>query len=124
MSKFKPSSVEEYINAAPPIAREKLQEIRSILKDVAPDATEMLKWGNPVFIEKRILFAYSAYKDHINFMPTGPAMKPFGNELSEFTTGNLIQSLLKYDLILRSALVPGSQWKVAANRDHKQATFN
>ena len=87
MSKIKPANVDEYINAAPTIAQGKLREIRSILKKVAPNATELLKWGYPVFMENRILFSYSAHKTHINFMPTGPAMEPFKEELSEFITG-------------------------------------
>jgi uncharacterized protein YdhG (YjbR/CyaY superfamily) len=87
MSKIKPSSIDEYIDVAPPLAQEKLREIRSILKKVAPNATEMLKWGYPALFEKRILFSYSAFKNHMNFMPTGPAMKPFEKELSEYTTG-------------------------------------
>ncbi len=87
MSKIKPANVDEYINAAPPPAQDKLREIRSILKKVAPNATELLKWGYPVFMENRILFSYSAHKTHINFMPTGPAMEPFMEELSEFMTG-------------------------------------
>jgi uncharacterized protein YdhG (YjbR/CyaY superfamily) len=41
MSKNKPSNVDEYIIAAPPFAQEKLCEILSILKKVAPNATEM-----------------------------------------------------------------------------------
>lgn len=87
MPKIKPSNVDEYIEAAPLVAREKLREIRSILRKVAPDATEMLKWGAPVFFENRILFSYSAFKTHINFSPTGPAMQPFAKELSEYNTG-------------------------------------
>jgi len=104
MSKFKPSNVDEYIDAAPPLAQEKLHEIRSLLRKVAPNATEMLKWGYPVFIEKRILFSYSAFKKYINFMPTGPAMKPFEEELSEFTTGkDTIQ--IPYDKPLPTTLI-------------------
>lgn len=104
MSKTKPLSVDEYINAAPLFAQEKLREIRSILRNVAPNATEMIRWGYPVLFEKRILFSYSAFKKHINFMPTGPAMKPFEEELSEFTTGkDTIQ--LPYDKPLPSALI-------------------
>jgi uncharacterized protein YdhG (YjbR/CyaY superfamily) len=87
MSKIKPSSVDEYINASYPVAQEKLRELRSILKEVAPNATEMIRWGYPVLFEKRILFSYSAFKTHINFMPTGPAMKPFEKELSDYKTG-------------------------------------
>lgn len=83
----KPRNVDEYIKAAPDFAQENLNKIRSVLKSVAPDATEDLKWGHPVFIEKRILFSYSAFKDHISFMPTGPALEPFKSELSSFITG-------------------------------------
>jgi len=77
----------EYIDAAPGEAREKLLELRGILKEVAPDATESIKWGSPVLEEKRILFAYSAYKSHINFMPTHSAMIPFEKELTDYKTG-------------------------------------
>jgi uncharacterized protein YdhG (YjbR/CyaY superfamily) len=104
MSKIKPSNVDEYINAAPQIAQEKLRELRSILKEVAPDATEMIKWGNPVLFEKRILFSYSAFKTHINFMPTGPSIKPFEKELSDYKTGkDTIQ--ISYDRPLPASLI-------------------
>ena len=83
----KPKTVDAYIDAAPEIAQEKLRELRAILKEVAPEATETLKWGNPVFEEKRILFAYAAFESHLNFMPTPAAMEPFGKELVEFKTG-------------------------------------
>lgn len=87
MPKSKPTTVDEYINAAPQKAQEKLRELRAILKEVAPDATETMKWGSPVFEEKRILFAFTAYKSHLNFMPTGPALEPFKEELAEYKTG-------------------------------------
>ena len=83
----KPKTVEEYINAAPPYAQEKLEEIRSVLKSVAPNASEELKWSQPVLIEKRILFSYAAFKNHIRFMPTGPSLEPFRDKLSTYKTG-------------------------------------
>src|SRR4030067_1439943 len=87
MTKAKPTTVDEYISAAPKEAQPKLRELRALLKKIAPKATERLKWGSPVFEEKRILFAFTAFKSHINFMPTGPAMTPFEKELADFTTG-------------------------------------
>jgi uncharacterized protein YdhG (YjbR/CyaY superfamily) len=87
MTKIKPTTVDEYIEAAPKQAQEKLRELRSILKKVAPDAKEGLKWGSPVLEEKRILFAYIAFKSHLNFMPTRSSIKPFENELEEYITG-------------------------------------
>jgi len=87
MSNIKPTTVNEYINSAPIQAQEKLRELRAILKKVVPDAKESLKWGSPVFEEKRILFAYTAFKSHLNFMPTHTAMSPFKKELEEYITG-------------------------------------
>ncbi|MEX0646819.1 MAG: DUF1801 domain-containing protein [Balneolaceae bacterium] len=111
MPETKPTTVDEYIDAASAEAQEKLRGIRAILKKVAPDAKETLKWGSPVFEEKRILFAYTAYKTHLNFMPTGPAMKPFKEELAGYTTG---KDTIKfpYDKPLPEALIQ----KIAAYR--------
>jgi len=87
MTKIKPTTVDEYINDAPKAAQEKLHELRSILKEIAPNATESLKWGSPVFEEKRILFAYSVYKSHLNFMPTRTTLELFKEELANYPTG-------------------------------------
>lgn len=104
MPKAKPKTVDEYIAAAPGEAQEKLRELRAILKKVAPDAREAAKWGYPVFEEGRILFSYSAHKSHLNFMPTGPAMEPFKEELAKFKTGReTIQ--FPYDKPLPKALI-------------------
>ena len=88
MKKIKPATVDEYIAAAPQQAREKLEELRSILKGVVPDATETLKWSSPMFEEKRILFAYSAFKSHLKFVPTRTTVEAFPEELADYTTGN------------------------------------
>ena len=58
MSKSKPSTIAEYIDAAPKDAQEKLREILSILKKVAPNATEAIKWGTPVLEEKEYCFRF------------------------------------------------------------------
>jgi uncharacterized protein YdhG (YjbR/CyaY superfamily) len=86
MQENKPTTVEEYIEQFPKIAQDKLKLIRSVLKGVAPNAKEGLKWGKPVFESVTILFAYSAHKSHLSFIPTGPSMKPFEKELSEYIT--------------------------------------
>jgi uncharacterized protein YdhG (YjbR/CyaY superfamily) len=111
MPKTKPTTVTEYISSAPKEAQKKLREIRAILKKVAPNATETLKWGSPVFEEKRILFAFTAFRSHLNFMPTHPAMKPFQKELAEYITGkDTIQ--FPYDKPLPKVLIR----KIAAFR--------
>lgn len=104
MSKPKPATVDEYIEAAPEEAQEKLREIRAILKKVVPRATEAIKWGYPVFEEGRILFSYSAHKAHLSFMPTGPVLKHFKEELAKYKTGqDTIQ--FSYDKPLPKGLI-------------------
>src|SRR5688500_19046117 len=85
--KSRPKSVDEYIKSAPKQAQAKLRELRAILKKLAPKANETLKWGQPVFQEKRIIFAYSAFKSHLNFMPTRSTLQQFKPELADYKTG-------------------------------------
>jgi len=111
MPKTRPTTVDEYIEAAPREAQSMLREIRALLKKVAPGAREILKWGYPAFEEGRILFSYSAHKSHLNFSPTGPAMEPFREELAKFKTGkDTIQ--FPYDKPLPKGLIR----KIAAFR--------
>lgn len=111
MAKTKPTTVDEYIEGASREAQTRLRELRAILKDVAPDATETLKWGMPVFQEGRILFSYAAYKSHLNFTPTGPALDPFQEDLAGYEVGK--DSIkLPYDKPLPAALIR----KIAAYR--------
>jgi uncharacterized protein YdhG (YjbR/CyaY superfamily) len=85
--------------------------MRAILKKAAPDAAEAIKWGMPVFETHRILFAFAAFKSHLNLMPTPSAMKPFRKELAKYTTGKgSIQ--FPYDKPLPKTLVR----KIAAQR--------
>lgn len=107
----KPTTIDEYIAAAPIQAQEKLHELRALLKEVAPNAKEAIKWGQPVMEEKRILFAYSAHKSHFNFMPTRSTLDAFKEVLLDYTTGrDTIQ--LPYDQPLPEELIR----KIATHR--------
>lgn len=87
MPKEKPTTIAEYIDFAPAQGKDKLWELYAILKKVVPEAKEAIKWGYPVFEFGRILFAFGAFKTHLNFMPTPSAMIPYKKELSKFVTG-------------------------------------
>jgi len=102
--KLKPTTIAAYIAAAPKPAQRHLRELRAILHKVAPRAAEAIKWGSPVFVDGRILFAFAVFRSHLNFMPTPSAMKPFKKELARFKTGKgSIQ--LPYDQPLPKALL-------------------
>jgi uncharacterized protein YdhG (YjbR/CyaY superfamily) len=92
----RPTTVAEYVRAAPRDAQPHLRRLRSILKNVAPKAKETLKWGTPFFVEPRFLFAYSAHKAHLSFAPNPKALTVFRKQLEDCrTTRNMVQ--LPYD---------------------------
>jgi uncharacterized protein YdhG (YjbR/CyaY superfamily) len=92
MAKKHPSSIAEYINAAPKAGQPHLLELYALLKSVAPDAEEAIKWGNPFFVEPRFLFAFSAHKAHLSFAPMAVGLDPFRKELEKYkTTKNFLQ---------------------------------
>jgi uncharacterized protein YdhG (YjbR/CyaY superfamily) len=86
--KARPTSISEYIDAAPKEARKKLREMRACIRSAAPGAKESLKWGMPAFSYHRILVTFAAYKHHIGFYPTPSAVKAFGKDLSKFVTAD------------------------------------
>ena len=111
MAKIKATTVSEYIAKAPKESRRHLRALRAILRKAAPKAKETIKWNTPVYEEKRILFAFGAFKAHVNFMPTPAVIAQFKEELAGFRTGKgSIQ--LPYDAPLPEALLK----KIAARR--------
>jgi uncharacterized protein YdhG (YjbR/CyaY superfamily) len=96
MARTRPTSIPEYIRAAPEKSRPHLRALHRILAEVAPDAEQTIKWGTPFFVEPRFLFAFSAHKAHCNFAPTAAALQAFRAELEgRKTTKNYLQ--IPYD---------------------------
>jgi uncharacterized protein YdhG (YjbR/CyaY superfamily) len=100
----KESPIDIYIRKVPEHAQKHSQEMRAILKKVAPKADEVVKWRMPMFEEGRILFAFGTFKDHINLIPTPAAMKPFMAELKKYKTGKGSISF-PYDTPLPKSLI-------------------
>ena len=86
MASRRPTTIAGYIRAAPREAQPHLRRLYSILKSVAPEARELIKWGTPFFVEPRFLFAFSAHKAHLNFVPTAAGLEPFRKELEGHKT--------------------------------------
>ncbi|HWL38835.1 MAG TPA: DUF1801 domain-containing protein [Gemmatimonadaceae bacterium] len=104
MAGKRPTTIAEYVRAAPREGQPHLRRLYAILKSVAPEAEEAIKWGTPFFVEPRFLFAFSAYKAHLDFAPTAAALKAFRKELEEHkTTKNYLQ--VPYDKPLPEDLI-------------------
>jgi uncharacterized protein YdhG (YjbR/CyaY superfamily) len=92
MASKRPTTIPEYIRAAPRQGQPHLRRLYAILKSVAPEAEEAIKWGTPFFVEPRFLFAFSAHTAHLNFAPKAVGLEPFRKELEQHkTTKGLLQ---------------------------------
>jgi uncharacterized protein YdhG (YjbR/CyaY superfamily) len=104
MAAAKPATIDEYIRAAPRAGQPHLKRIREILAEVAPDAQEAIKWGQPFFIEPRFLFSFNANQAHLNFAPSAATLEKFRTDLEGHrTTKNFLQ--VRYDEPLPEALI-------------------
>jgi len=123
MAGKRPTTIAEYIKAAPRDAQPHLHQLYAILKSVAPKAEETIKWGNPFFVEPRFLFAFSAFKAHCNFAPSAEALKAFRKELvGHQTTVNFLQ--LPHDQPLPEALIRKiAKYRVKVVRESDSDTF-
>ena len=86
MAGKRPTTIAEYIGAAPREGQPHLRKLYALLKSVAPEAEETIKWGTPFFVEPRFVFAFSAHKSHLNFSATLAGLEPFRKELEKYTT--------------------------------------
>ena len=105
MASRRPTTIAEYIRAAPREGQPHLRRLYAILKSVAPEAEETIKWGTPFFVEPRFLFAFSAHKAHCNFAATAAALEPFRHELEQHKTTKKGILQIPYDKPLPEALV-------------------
>ena len=80
----KPTDIDAYISDFPESTQKLLQEVRSIVKQAAPLAAEVISYGMPAFRQDGMLVYFAAFKNHIGFYPIPSAIDAFKEDLSAF----------------------------------------
>lgn len=80
------SDIDEYILQFSKDLQEKLNKIRAVIKESAPNASEKISYGMPTFYLNGNLVHFAAFKQHIGFYPTPSAVDFFENELKGYKT--------------------------------------
>lgn len=69
-------TIDEYHSAFPAEARKRMEQIRSVIKDIAPEAEEVISYQIPAFkIGKHFLIYYCAFTKHLTL--SSPWSKAF-----------------------------------------------
>ena len=84
-----PASVDEYIAGFPPETRRRLEQLRAVVHEVAPAATERISYGMPTFdLRGHALVYFAGYERHIGLYPvTGAVAEALEEELRPFKRG-------------------------------------
>ena len=79
--------VNDYLSRVPTIQREALERLRSTIKSIVPDATEVISYDIPTFkLNGRMLVSYAAFKHHCSFFPGAGPIEKHANDLKSFQT--------------------------------------
>lgn len=78
------TSIDEYILQFPADIQKILQELRKLIKEAAPEASEKISWGMPTFYLHGNLVHFAANKKHIGLYPGANGVEAFKNELLDY----------------------------------------
>lgn len=79
--------IDAYIFMQAEAIQPSLQQLRQLIKTVAPEAEEVISYGMPAFKWNGMLVGFAAAKKHIGFYPwAGSTVQLFKEELKNFGT--------------------------------------
>jgi uncharacterized protein YdhG (YjbR/CyaY superfamily) len=77
--------VDDYIAAAPREARDKLAQLRKIMKAVVPEADEYISYGMPFYEYHGARVAFAAFKNHIGLFGVSSVIEEHRQELEGYS---------------------------------------
>ena len=83
---MKSNDVDTYIAQCPKELKEKLQELREIIKSVAPNAEERISYGMPYYHYKGRLVYFAPMKNHLGLYIPPPIIEQHMADLKGYTT--------------------------------------
>ena len=88
MTVTKADTIDEYIAGFPSDTQKVMQQIRTVIKNVVPDAEETISYAIPTFrLNGKYLVYFAGFKKHIGFYPAPVGIEEFKDQLSGFKTG-------------------------------------
>ena len=78
------ATIDEYIRQFPDPVQGKLQILRYLIREVAPEAEEKISYQMPTFYLYGNLVHFAAYARHIGFYPTPSGIAQFKDQLSGY----------------------------------------
>ena len=78
--------IDDYISGFPEDIQVRLNKLKQVIKEAAPNARETISYQMPTFKLNGNLVHFAAFKHHIGFYPTPSAISAFEKQLSPYKT--------------------------------------
>ena len=83
---IKNETIDAYISSYDEVVQPILKELRRVIKEEAPDATEKISYQMPTFYLNGNLVHFAVQKNHIGFYPAPSGVEAFKEELTDYKT--------------------------------------
>jgi uncharacterized protein YdhG (YjbR/CyaY superfamily) len=107
------NEIDKYISGFPKEVQVLLEQVRTTIRQAAPEAEETIKYAMPTFVLNGNLVHFAAFKNHIGFYPVPSGIEAFKKELSAYKQGkgsvqfpldqpiplDLIAKIVKYRIV-------------------------
>lgn len=81
------TTIDAYIKQFPKETQEKLQELRKVIREEAPEAKEKIAYGLATFTLHGNLVHFGGFKNHIGFFPSSSPLEKEIPEAAKYRTG-------------------------------------
>ena len=82
------TTIDEYIAEFPPETQRVLGEMRALIRELAPEATETISYAIPTFdLGGKHLVHFAGYEKHVGLYPAPSGMEAFKEDLKPYKTG-------------------------------------
>ena len=115
-------NIDEYIAGFAPETQALLRELRALIKESAPQATETISYGMPTFdLYGRHLIHFAGYAKHVGLYPVPLDQDEFKRELAPYRSGTAAARFVPGDPLPADLIRRIVRYQVARKRGQAQA---
>lgn len=119
----KPTSVDAYLETIPKDVRDRLEQIRTMIKKAVPEAQEKISYGMPYFGYFGRLVYFAAFKHHIGVYISPPVIAEHAKELKAYKTA-MATLQLPHDkplplMLIKKLVIARAKKNIALNKNRE-----
>ncbi|HEV7454077.1 MAG TPA: DUF1801 domain-containing protein [Candidatus Saccharimonadales bacterium] len=98
-------TIDDYLTKVTPSQKAEFERIRAIVRQLVPDAEEVISYGMPAFkYNKQYVIWFGAFKNHMSIFPTPHPIEEMKGKLDKFAVAKGTLQFTEQDPIPESTL--------------------